>query len=304
MPKVSVVIPVFNGELFLREAIESVLRQSIKDFEIIVVDDGSSDGTKAIVESFGDKVRYYYQANAGADRAYNHGISLATGEYVAFLDHDDRWYPDKLETQISIFSRYPAVGLTYSEVDCIDEKGTPIKKKVWAERNHVKKDLLGDATLLLKRQMPVSVPAAMMFRREILEQIDGFDSNLRSGGLGHADGKLCILAGEISKVYFAIKPLVQYRVHQHQTSHLRRELIHESRIAYLDSLWERWHNNPEYRALLLPLYGRYWSKLARQALKKKDFDSAARQLRISMRYRPFNVRTWFLFLKLNLCRFF
>lgn len=299
MPKVSVVIPVFNGELFLREAIESVLTQSVKDFEIIVVDDGSSDGTKAIVESFDDKVRYYYQENAGANRAYNNGISLATGEFVAFLDHDDRWYANKLEAQLGILLKHPEVGLTYSEVDCIDEKGSPIRKKTWAQRRGVRNDIVGDAVLLLKRRMPVSVPAAMIFRRNVLDEIGGFDCSLPRGG-GHGDGKICVSAGEVSKVYFSLKPLVQYRVHQHQMTHSKRQAIHQYRLDYLDSLWNHWRDAPEYRALLMPLYGRYWSKEGRRAFGRKDYELSSRYLKTSLAYRPLSFRTWFWLLNLKM----
>ena len=86
MPKVSVVIPVLNGERFIKDAIESVLSQSFKDLELIVVDDGSTDGTGEIVKSFGSQLVYRYQPNAGADRAYNQGISMSSGRYVASED--------------------------------------------------------------------------------------------------------------------------------------------------------------------------------------------------------------------------
>jgi glycosyltransferase involved in cell wall biosynthesis len=257
-----------------------------------VIDDGSTDGTRKIVQSFGDSVSYHFQVNAGADRAYNHGISLARGEFIAFLDHDDRWYPHKLETQLAIFTRHLEVGLTYSEVDVIDEQGRPVKKKTWAQRRGINQDLIGDTTLLLKRRMPVSVPAAMLFRRDLLVNIGGFDCGLPRGG-GHADGKLCVLAGETSKVYFSLKPLVQYRMHPQQMTHLKRQALHQHRIDYLDSLWTRWRDRPDYRTLLLPLYGRYWSKEGRRACERADFDSAWKYLRAALTYRPFCLRTWF-----------
>lgn len=291
MPKVSAIIPVFNGERFIRDSIETVLRQTFRDVQLIVVDDGSTDRTREVVQSFGGKLTYRYQANAGADNAYNAGISMATGDYVAFLDHDDRWYPGKLEAQLKILSSHPEVGLTYSEVDCIDEDGAPVRKKPWAERRHIRHDLTGDAAAILKRRFPVSVPSAMMFRHDILKRIGGFDSNLPRSG-GHVDGKLCILAGEIAKVYFAVKPLTQYRVHQQQMTHLRRQQIHEYRIYFLDSLWDHWQQKPEYRVLLLPLYGRYWSKEGRAAYNRNEFNLAARYLRASLKYRPVNFRTW------------
>jgi glycosyltransferase involved in cell wall biosynthesis len=303
MPKVSAIIPVFNGEQFVRDAITSILEQSVKDVEIIVIDDGSTDGTRPIVQSFGDRVSYQHQENAGADRAYNRGISMATGEFVAFLDHDDRWYPQKLATQLEILGKHAEVGLTYSEVDLIDADGSPVHKKTWADRNGVRNDRIGDAEAILKRRFPVSVPSAMLFRRSVLIEIGGLDVTLPRSG-GHVDGKLCILAGEVSKVYFSLKPLVQYRVHKEQMTHLKRQMIHQSRIYLLDSLWARWRDKPEYRALLLPLYGRYWSKEARRAFKENDLEVAHRYLKASLSYRPTNFRTWLWAVRVEMRRLF
>jgi glycosyltransferase involved in cell wall biosynthesis len=298
MPRVSVVIPVLNGELFIKHAIDSVLGQTFRDFEIIVIDDGSTDGTRKIVEAFGSSVVYRHQPNAGADIAYNAGISMGSGEYVAFLDHDDRWYPDKLETQVRLLEQHSNVGLTYSEVDDIDERGNPIRKKTWAQRRGIKQDLVGDFRAILKRRFPIAVPSAMMIRRQTLERIGGFDPDLPRNG--HGDTQLCILAGEISQLYFMLKPLAQYRVHKWQMTYQRRDEIHANYIILLDTLWNRWQDSPEYRALLLPLYGRYWSKRGRQALRKNDLESAARDLVASIRYRPFYIRTWLSFLRLGL----
>lgn len=100
---VSCVIPVFNGERFLGEAIESVLAQSYSDIEIIIVDDGSTDGTKYVVGRFGDRATYVHQQNAGPSSARNRGIERASGEFVALLDSDDLWHPEKTALQLAQF---------------------------------------------------------------------------------------------------------------------------------------------------------------------------------------------------------
>jgi glycosyltransferase involved in cell wall biosynthesis len=97
--KISVVIPCYNSEHTIRETLESVLAQTYHDFEVIVVDDGSTDGSKDVILSFGDRVRYIYQQNAGQSAARNAGIREARGEYIAFIDADDLWFPEKLEKQ-------------------------------------------------------------------------------------------------------------------------------------------------------------------------------------------------------------
>ena len=101
---VSCVIPVFNGERFLAAAIDSVLAQSLSEIEIIVVDDGSTDGTRDVLDRFGARVVYIHQANAGPASARNNGIRHASGEFIAFLDSDDLWHPEKTVIQLSRFA--------------------------------------------------------------------------------------------------------------------------------------------------------------------------------------------------------
>lgn len=115
MPKVSVIIPSFNCELYIAETISSVLNQTHKDIEVIVVDDGSTDRTREIVASFGAPVRLIAQENSGRCAARNRGIREASGEFICLLDHDDYWYPEKLSAQLAAFEKYPEAGGVYSD---------------------------------------------------------------------------------------------------------------------------------------------------------------------------------------------
>ena len=128
MPKVSVIIPAYNAERFLRQTIESVLAQTFRDFEIIVVDDGSKDETAEIAESFGAPVICRRKTNGGVSSARNLGIKEAKGEYVAFLDADDLWEPTKLEKQVARLDEQPQVGLCFAAVQRIDENDLPLNK--------------------------------------------------------------------------------------------------------------------------------------------------------------------------------
>src|SRR5262245_42249310 len=110
---VSVVMPVYNGERHLREAIDSVLRQTHRNLELIVVDDGSTDGSAEIARAFGDQVRLIRQANVGSAVARNVGIASARGEFVAFIDADDGWVSNKLELQVRYLVEHPDVGMVY-----------------------------------------------------------------------------------------------------------------------------------------------------------------------------------------------
>ena len=115
MPKVSVVIPTYNYAQYIKEAIDSVLVQTHKDCEIIVVDDGSTDDTKGVVSQCGPDVKYIYQKNQGVSAAKNIGIRNSEGEYIAILDSDDLWLPSKIEKQIRLFEANSGLGLVYSD---------------------------------------------------------------------------------------------------------------------------------------------------------------------------------------------
>ncbi|MEX1114064.1 MAG: glycosyltransferase family A protein [Akkermansiaceae bacterium] len=114
--QVSVVIPVFNGEKFLAEAIESVLAQKQPDIEILIVDDGSTDGTAAVAEKFGDAVRLIRQPNRGVSAARNHGIRLAQAEVLAFLDADDLFTPDKFALQLPRLRNNPGIDVVIGQL--------------------------------------------------------------------------------------------------------------------------------------------------------------------------------------------
>jgi glycosyltransferase involved in cell wall biosynthesis len=107
--QLSVIIPVYNGELYLAEAIDSVLAQNYRAIEVIVVDDGSTDGTASIANSYGSFVRYCYQSNLGTAAAMNRGADLACGEYLAFLGADDIWPEDRIRVQLEAFNAHPDV---------------------------------------------------------------------------------------------------------------------------------------------------------------------------------------------------
>lgn len=119
LPSISVIIPVYNGERFLAEAIESVLKQDYAPLEILIVDDGSTDGSAAIARSFGERVRYVYQANAGPAVARNQGLALAKSDIIAFLDADDLWPAHKLHLQAAQLTSDPAQQLVWGHYQII-----------------------------------------------------------------------------------------------------------------------------------------------------------------------------------------
>ena len=122
----SVIIPTFNRASICCRAIESALRQTYRDIEVVVVDDGSSDDTRSVVEAFGGHVRYFYQENAGVTAARNAAIRHARGEFLAFLDSDDAWAPWKLESQVAALKRFPEAGVVWSDMTAVDRAGSVV----------------------------------------------------------------------------------------------------------------------------------------------------------------------------------
>ncbi len=119
-PKISVVIPAFNRGYCLSEAVKSVYDQTITDFELIIIDDGSTDGTKDLFASPPDNLRYYYQVNQGVSSARNHGIRMAKGRYLAFLDSDDLWKSNHLQTHIEFLEKNQEYGMSFNYAEIID----------------------------------------------------------------------------------------------------------------------------------------------------------------------------------------
>lgn len=170
-PRVSVVIPTYNNAKYLSQAIDSVLNQSFDSYEVVVIDDGSTDETATVLASYGDRIRVYHQQNRGVSATRNRGIQLAQGELVAFLDADDYFLPHKLLKQVQVFDAQPGVGIVNSGFQTMHKDGRAIAQVEWWRSIP---DLSIENWL---RYKPV-LPSAMMFRRDWLEQVGGFDPHL------------------------------------------------------------------------------------------------------------------------------
>ena len=157
MPTVSVIIHTYNNEKFIGETIESVLNQTYKDYEIIVVDDGSVDGTRDALLPYMHGIRYHYKENGGIASAKNAGISLSHAEFVAFLDHDDLWVPDKLMLQMECFIENPQAGLVYTKYTSF-KNGKELRTKPekgysgWIFKELLSKSFIQTSTVVVKRE--------------------------------------------------------------------------------------------------------------------------------------------------------
>jgi glycosyltransferase involved in cell wall biosynthesis len=172
MPKVSVIISTFNYGHFITRAVHSVLAQTFGDFELLVVDDGSEDNTRELVQQVHDqRLHYFWQHNQGPSAARNTGIRLARGEYLAFLDADDEWYPDKMQAQLEMICNQPQVGLVYGHCEYIDSQGHLID----TVRNRRKGDLF---IPLLRSNFITGTASSIMVRRACFDQLGGFSLEL------------------------------------------------------------------------------------------------------------------------------
>lgn len=196
-PLFSIVIPTYNREQVLLRAVRSVLNQTFKDFEIIVVDDGSTDNTKEVIASLNEKrLKYVLQKNQGATVARNTGIENAQGEYVSFLDSDDAWEPTMLEEQLRAYMADDEVGCVYTNVCVItsDGKKHPFSKPLGACDNSYK-EILQQGYMA-----PTSVLSA---KREVLVRVGMFDIELPAS----QDDDICFKLSKNCKVTFVPKVL-------------------------------------------------------------------------------------------------
>lgn len=173
VPRVSVIIPTYNAGRLVCQAIDSVLNQTFSDYEIIVVDDGSTDDTIDRLTTYGDSIYYIYQENRGRSAARNRGIHQARGQYIAFLDADDCWLPDKLNKQITLIESHRELGLVYSWAQAIygDEKRSRILGQDFDQTG------VFDAFegLTLGKSIPI---LTVIVKREYLQQAGGFDEEI------------------------------------------------------------------------------------------------------------------------------
>jgi len=201
MYTVSVIIPTYNRAGWIREAIESVRNQTLQDFEIIVVDDGSTDTTAGVVAAIGDsRVSFLTQSHRGVSAARNLGIQQARGKYIAFLDSDDLFFPDKLARQVAYLDAHPEIGLLYTAYESLDSAGC---RKIHppAMTGWVYKELLHLCTIATPTVM---IPAG------VLAEAGGFDEALHLA----EDQDLWVRIARRYEVAALQEPLVRVRVHE------------------------------------------------------------------------------------------
>jgi GT2 family glycosyltransferase len=234
---VSVVIPTFNREQILGRAIESALAQTYTDMQVVVADDGSSDQTRTVAESYGARVTYVYQSNAGVSSARNLGLRHARGEFIAFLDSDDEWRPWKIDAEVAALRRHPQAGIVWTDMESVDDIGRLVHArhlrvmyrayaKVDVEKTLQQVDTLGAlmipgipehladiairegdlyGAILLGNLLHTST---VLFRRAWFEKTGGFDESSKTG----EDYEFYIRLCSAGPVLFIDGPSTIYRV--------------------------------------------------------------------------------------------
>jgi len=224
-PTVSVIIPTYNNASFLGEAVESVLSQTYKKIEILVVDDGSTDTTAQVIEKYKEQVRYLYKENGGVSSARNRGLEEARGEWVAFLDADDLWLPDKLQSQMEPMIQNDRVGIVTCGAMMINEEDQMIDQFMIPDYRN-RENLLKS----LYKENVISGGSQVLVRKKCLERVGNFDESLKCG----EDWDMWLRIAKISEIVFIERPLVKIRTRadscSNSSENLERNLRHECQV--------------------------------------------------------------------------
>jgi glycosyltransferase involved in cell wall biosynthesis len=220
---VSVIIPNYNYAHYLRETLDSVFAQTYPEIEIIVVDDGSSDGSREILESFGARIVSIFQKNKGVAAARNNGVGASSGEYVAFLDADDAWLPQKIEKQVEKLSQNTKLGLVHVGVEEVDAELRPLVRRLEGVEGNVAPTLL-----MLKREGVLGGGSGLMVPRRVFDEIGGFDERLSTS----ADWDLQYRVSERYGIGFVPEILLKYRVHGSNMHANVGALEHDMKLAF------------------------------------------------------------------------
>ena len=271
-PRVSVVIPTYRHQAFILDTLQSVFDQRGVDAEIIVVNDGSPDDTKSLLEPLvqDGRIEYVEQPNAGVAKARNHGLARARGEYIALLDDDDLWPPDKLEWQVAYLDANQSVGVVGGTLLTIDDQGTPgTTSSFYPEITFTS----------LFQGNPFVSPGQTLIRASVLREVGGLNPDI----WGADDWDLWFRIARNSKIAMVDRLALYYRLHAHNASKQTARLI----AACCSTLGRHLRAVPatgrkalRYDAHYI-VYETFGSLLARQArvrFNQRDFIGATRSL--------------------------
>ena len=239
-PKITVIIPIYNGEKYVEQAINSVISQSYENWELILIDDGSTDNSLAILKRFSqldNRINVITQKNSGQSAARNRGASIAKGKYLSFLDQDDYFSKRHLEQLVMYMNSHEDIGMAYSDAEIIDETGDHIFNQGASQfppEFHPPKSIIE----CIERDLFI-LPGTILIRKELFLDVGGFDTDL----IGYEDDHLFIRL--FYKTKFGRTNLVGlfYRTYNNNTS-MKAAVMCKSRILFYEKLKELVPDNP------------------------------------------------------------
>ena len=273
MPKVSIITPTHNRAHFISEAIESVLAQTMNDWEQIIIDDGSTDNTREVVEKYANRdsrIRYVYQVKGRLSRHRAMAVHIAQGKFITFLDDDDTFLPHKLERQVSFLEQHPDVGLVYSQVDMVEADKKFIK--TWP-------DVPATSFIELMKDCTIQ-PNAALVRKECIEQVGNFNTKLKSCD----DYDLWLRIARRYPIAFVPETVGIYRWHGRNISH-QHQLRLKSHVAIFKAILKQDLSDLErQQAVQRVLSFAYWP--AQHALEKGNFGEAMYFFWAALQFSP------------------
>ena len=274
VPRVSVIIATYNNAHYILEAIASIFNQTYRSYEIIVIDDGSTDNTRQVLEPYLDKIRYLYQENKGVSHARNLGLEMARGEFISFLDADDFFLPDKLAKQVAVFDAHPSLGIVHSGWRLVNEKGEKISDiEFWHWYGSLELDL--ETWVVWK---PVTI--SMMFRKSWIKSVGGFDTRWH-----HGEDIDLVLRLSVNGCQAVWLPKITYCYRQHHYNVTRKYTQQAVSInSVLDNFFSRQNLSTSIRQL--ERKSRYYTHnwLAWQAHRNGDLIEMGKYLRQAWKY--------------------
>ncbi len=281
-PKVSVIIPTYNRANLLPRAIESVLKQTFKDFELIIVDDGSTDNTKEIVNNYikkDNRIKYIYQENSGGPaKPKNTGIKIAKGKYIAFLDSDDEWFINKLKKQYHLYedNKNNNVGLIGCEAISINNETK--------EKKYIKsiKYIEARSPEVLKKTIPKSF-SSVMINKNVFKEIGLIDEKIKICD----DFELYIRISRKYNFLFIQEPLFNYYVHENNVSASKNYIkIIKERKLIMQKHKKIFLSHPNIYSNQFKKFGTFYLLNDNHKLAKKNFIQAIKIKPFSIIYKP------------------
>ncbi len=292
---ISIIIPAYNSAKYLPETIDSILAQGMRDYEIIIIDDGSTDNTREVIDKFNAKIKYIYQKQKGAAAARNRGIRNSRGDYIAFLDADDIWLPQKIRLQMQYFNNNPEISIIYTDAQVFDERGL-----IWHSANRHMRMYSGKIyyKLFLENFIHTS---SVILKRACLERVGLFDESLGPC----EDYEFWLRLARDYEFAFINKPLVKYRLSSNSFSRGKAgfERMFNLAIKISEDIISEDHNLFEgSQYLIRQRFGKLYYRYGWRYFQINDFRNARDRFILSIKHNKLFLKSY-LYLLLTIIPF-